>query len=438
MTSTDETPPIDILPIDAETLSSIMAGVQDWITRDLLTFDTTIQMAIITCAFIAGAVVARIVSPRISAAIEALRLPMGLRKTLQNLRRLTGVAMALLFLFLSALLHAIIGWKISFYFVEAVMNLSAAWIIIRMAVQVVQNPAMRTSIAMFIWAVTALSIFGYLDDTAKALDGFAITLGELRLSALTVTKAVIVTLILLYAATGLCKVVEYQLGKIPSITPGSRLLVLKVVRIMLYAAAIMIGVTLAGINLAMLAVFSGAVGLGIGLGLQRSVSNLFTGMTLLLDRSIQPGDLIEMPDGTLGTVYHMGSRCIELRALDNRSYLIPNEQMVSNQVINWSRGSPDVAQRITFGVDYKHNPREIIQIAVDAAKGINRTIRDPACLFTGFGDSSLDFMLIFWVSDPQNGTGGVKSDVFLALWDAFEKNGIEIPYPHRKILSAAE
>jgi small-conductance mechanosensitive channel len=184
----------------------------------------------------------------------------------------------------------------------------------------------------------------------------------------------------------------------------------------------------------MLAVFSGAVGLGIGLGLQRGISNLFTGMMLLLDKTIQPGDIIEMPDGTLGSVYHMGSRCTELRSLDNRSYLIPNEHLVSNQVINWSRGSTEVLQSVTFGVDYKHNPHDIIKIAIDATRGIPRILHDPICHFSGFGDSSLDFTLRFWIKDPENGTGGLKSEIYLALWDAFAKNNIEIPYPHRKVI----
>lgn len=426
----------DVIAIDAPAFDTALAGVQDWINRDLLTVDTTVQICVVIAALVFGAIVARFIAPRLSRAIESLRLPMGLRKPLQNLRRLSAVAISLLFLFLASLVHTVTDAGIDFYFVTATMNLAAAWIIIRMAVQVVHNPATRAGIAMFIWVVAALSIFGYLDDTARALDGFAITLGELRLSGLSITKAAIATMILLYGASGLSKLVEYQLGKIPSMTAGSRLLVMKIVRILLFTLAVMIGVTMAGINLAMLAVFSGAVGLGLGLGLQRSVSNFFTGLTLLLDRSIQPGDLIEMPDGTLGTVHQMGSRCIELRALDNRSFLIPNEQMVANQVINWSRGSSAVAQRVTFGVDYKHDPREIIKIALEATKGIDRVVHEPACFFTGFGESSLDFMLIFWIDDPQNGTGGVKSDVLLALHDLFRKNGIDIPYPHRKIIAA--
>lgn len=440
--SEDETPIqepslIDILAIDEALLNTWAAAIQDWIVGHLLSVDTAIQIGVVITAFIVGAVAGRIVAPKISAAIEALRLPMGLRKTLQNLRRLSGAILTLLLLFVAVLAHAAIQPALSFAFVDAMMRLCAAWIIIRMAVQVVHNPATRNIIAGFVWVVTALSIFGMLDDVARALDGLGITLGDFRLSALTITKAAVVTLLLLYGASALSKLIEHQLGKIPTLAPGSRLLISKIVRIFLMTLAVLIGVTLAGVNLAMLAVFSGAVGLGIGLGLQRGISNLFTGMMLLLDRTIEPGNIIEMPDGTLGRVHHMGSRCTELRSLDNRAYLVPNEQLVSSQVINWSRGSPEVLQSVTFGVDYKHNPHDIIKLAVEATRGVDRVIREPVCQFTGFGDSSLDFVLRFWINDPENGTGGVKSGVLLALWDAFDKNGINIPYPHRTLVQKA-
>lgn len=428
---------IEILAIDEALLNTWAAAVQDWIVGHLLSVDTAIQIGVVIAAMIVGAVAGRIAAPKISAAIEALRLPMGLRKTLQNLRRLSGAILTLALLFAAMLGHAAIDPPISFAFVDAMMRLCAAWIIIRMAVQVVHNPMARSIIAGLVWIITALSIFGMLDDVARALDGLGITLGEFRLSALTLTKATLVTLILLYGASALSKLIEHQLGKIPTLAPGPRLLIAKIARIFLMTLAILIGATLAGVNLAMLAVFSGAVGLGVGLGLQRGISNLFTGMMLLLDRTIEPGNIIEMPDGTLGRVHHMGSRCTELRSLDNRAYLIPNEELVARQVINWSRGSTEVSQSVTFGVDYKHNPHDIIKLAVDATRGIDRVIREPICQFTGFGDSSLNFVLRFWINDPENGTGGVKSAILLALWDAFDKNGIDIPYPHRTLVQKA-
>lgn len=427
---------IDPLILDEKVITDWATRAQDWITGHLLSMDTAIQIAVVLAACIIGGMLGRMMSSRLSAGIEATRLPLPMRSILQKIRRLTGPLMILLLLFVAALAHQVIDSKIDFTFVATMTRLTAAWIIIRVAVQIVSNPMARNMIASFVWILTALSIFGVLDDTARALDSLNVTMGGFRLSALIAVKALIATLIMLVMAGGLSKLVEHQLGKVPAMTPGSRLLITKLVRLLLGAMAIIIGITMAGVNLSMLTVFSGAVGLGIGLGLQRGVSNLFTGMMLLMDKTIQPGDLIEMPDGTLGKVSTLGSRCTELRSLDNRSFLIPNEELVAKQVVNWTRGGSEVVQGVNFSVDYKHNPHDVIKIALEAVKTVPRvmTSPEPGCLLQEFGESSLNFRVGFWIADPQNGTGGVKSDVLLALWDAFQRNGIEIPYPYLKVI----
>ena len=200
--------------------------------------------------------------------------------------------------------------------------------------------------------------------------------------------------------------------------------------------ALLIGITLAGVDLSVLAVFSGAIGLGVGFGLQRGVSNLFTGLMLLMDKTVQPGDVLELDNGVLGTVKQMGSRCTEILTFDRKSHLIPNEELVTKPVVNWSRAGLRGPISVNFGVAYKHNPHDIIAMAKDVAAGIDRALTDPApnCVMTGFGDSAMNFNLSLWVENPHLGSGEIKSAMFLGLWDAFKANNISIPYPHRFIV----
>lgn len=433
---TDEAPAApEITLLDEKVISGWGDKAQELIVTHVLTIDTVIQCAVILAAFILAAVLARLSKPFIIKTIDSLRLPGFLCGALHKLRRMAAPLLTLLFLVIAESIHRAAELGVHFYFVHAVANLVAASIIIRLVVSIIHSRPMQHITAAIIWLIAALSIFGILDDVTAALDTIALTMGDFRLSVLTVVKCMIVTMLLVYGALGLSKLVERRLGKIPAMSSGSRLLITKLVRMLLVITAVLIGVTMAGINLSVLAVFSGAVGLGIGFGLQRGVSNLFTGMMLLLDRTVQPGDMIELENGAVGTVTHMSSRCTEIAAANGKSYLIPNEELVTKPVINWTRNGNDISLSVNFHVDYSHNPHDIIKLAIAAAASVERVMKNPApgCAFKGFGPSALDFNLSFRIADPQNGTGGVQSDVLLALWDAFAANNIKIPYPRQDI-----
>ena len=424
------------LMIDQQALTTLAEQAQIWIVKNLISLDTTIQFSLIVAAFVIGFIIARLLNPFLTALVESLKLPGGLSGFLHRLRKLSGPILVLVILFFILLVDAALNLPFHDVFLDATMRLTAAWIIIRLAVRIIENRTARSAFAGIIWVIAALSIFGILDDTAKALDSLGLTLGDFRLSALSVTKAMIATFALVYAAFGLSKMLEHRLARIQNLAPGSRLLLTKISRIALIALAVVIGITMAGINLSMLAVFTGAVGLGVGLGLQRGISNLFTGMMLLMDKTVQPNDVIELPNGIIGIVRLMGSRCTEIVTMENKSYMIPNEDLVTNPVINWTRGGGATLVRIPFGVDYCHNPHEVIKIACAAAATVERVIdtQKPTCQLTGFGDSSLDFSMNFWINDPQNGLQNVKGLVYLALWDAFQAHGIKIPFPVRHII----
>src|SRR3954453_20499639 len=198
--------------------------------------------------------------------------------------------------------------------------------------------------------------------------------------------------------------------------------------------ALLIGVNAVGIDLTAFTVLSGAIGVGLGFGLQKIVSNFVSGIILLAERSIKPGDIIEV-GGTHGFVTSLGGRYTPLRARDGKEYLIPNEALGTNQGVNWAYSSPFVRLDMPFGVAYGSDLRLVRRLAIEAAKETRRvqSSPEPVCHVTEFGDSAINLLLRFWITDPANGVTNIRGDVFLALWDRFSAHGIEVPFPQRDL-----
>jgi small-conductance mechanosensitive channel len=189
-----------------------------------------------------------------------------------------------------------------------------------------------------------------------------------------------------------------------------------------------------GIDLTALAFFSGAVGVGLGFGLQKIVSNLVSGIILLADKSIKPGDVITVGD-SFGWVGTMGARATSVRTRDGREFLIPNEDFITQQVINWSYSNEEVRLDVDFGVAYASDPHQVIHLAVEAAMSADRVLKEPrpVCHLVGFGESSIDFKLRIWIRDPIDGITNVRGQVMLAVWDALKRCGVQIPFPQRDL-----
>ena len=297
-----------------------------------------------------------------------------------------------------------------------------------------RDPLLARAVAAIAWIVAALDIMGLLPATAAALDNLAITIGTFRFSVLLVIKAVFVVAILLWIALGLSRVIDIRLQNSAALSPSVRVLTGNLVRIALISVALLIGLNAVGIDLTAFAVFSGAVGVGIGFGLQKIVSNFVSGIILLLERSIKPGDVIEV-GSTFGSVTYLGARYASVRGRDGKEYLMPNENLITNQVVNWSYSSLLVRLDVEFGVAYSSDLHAVRDIAVAVAKGTKRVLASPTpiCHVTGFGDSAVNMLLRFWIQDPADGVTNIKGDVLLGLWDAFHEHGIEIPFPQRDL-----
>ena len=318
---------------------------------------------------------------------------------------------------------------------EVIASLATAWVIITISSSIIANRILARVVAGTAWTIAALNILGLLTPTMDTLRGFTFSMGSADVSLLDLLGGFALLIILVWVALTITRTIERSLAGMPGITPRGRVLVVKLSRSALIVLAVLVALPTMGINFGALAVFSGALGVGVGIGLQRQVSNLLSGLFLLLDKSVKPGDVIEVGE-TFGWVKDMTARYVGVVTRDNKEILIPNDDFVVNQVINWSHSDRKVRMEISFGVAYNSDPHEIRHIAVEAAKTAERVAQnpEPVCHLTAFGDNSIDFVLRFWIVDPKEGVTNIKGKIFLALWDVFKEKGIEIPFPHRHLI----
>ena len=285
-----------------------------------------------------------------------------------------------------------------------------------------------------LWIYVVLFYLGLTEPVMAFLDGAASSFGDFRLSVLAVLKALVVLAILTTLARAVTHASSRKIRENADISPSMQVLTIKALQVILYGAAFFIGLKAVGFDLTGLAVLSGAIGLGLGFGLQKVVSNLVSGVIILLDKSIKPGDVISIGE-TFGWVDTLTARYVSITTRDGREYLIPNEDLITGQVVNWSHSNDFVRLDINFGTSYGDDPHKVRQIAIDAAKGCPRVLpgKPPVCHIVNFGDSSVDYVLRFWITDPSQGLTNIRGNVFLALWDAFSENDISIPFPQREI-----
>jgi small-conductance mechanosensitive channel len=339
-----------------------------------------------------------------------------------------------LLLWLTVWIMREVTWPSRSYLLTIVAELATAWLFVIFATRLIRSVVLRTVVRYGAWIYVTLAIVNLRDEAATLLDGIGFNLGEMRLSLLVVLQAALVLALLITGARLITRTTAARIERNEDISPSMRVLVVKVMQVALYGAAIVVGLRSVGVDLTGLAVLSGAIGVGLGFGLQKVVSNLVSGVIILLDKSIKPGDVISLGD-TFGWIQTLGARYASVVTRDGKEYLIPNEDLITNQVVNWSHSDQFVRLDIHFGTSYGDDPHNVRRIAIEAAQGVKRVLatKPPVCHITGFGDSSVDYILRFWISDPTGGLTNIRGNVYLALWDAFQANGISIPFPQREV-----
>ena len=415
---------------DEQRIQLWLNDLQLWVGEHIFNLPNLLQATAIVLVFIAAKHLAKRVEAHLSEQKE-------LSSWLEHAREwLTSMMVPALWLLFQAGLY--MAFVLADFHAEVLrlsLSLAAAWLTISLLVTPLQNRFMARSLATIVWIVTALSILGILDQTIDLLEAAAIDIGdEKKLTLLGILRGIAVLILLIWLATGLSKVIERRVSTLSTTTGSAKVLISKVSRIVLIAIAVLIGLSSAGLDLTIFAVVGGAIGLGIGFGLQKVVSNLFSGFILLIDRSIKPGDVIEI-QGTYGSINRMAARFTSIIARDGSEFLIPNEDMITQPVINWSHTHQLIRIHVGIGISYDSDVYKAREIMVDMASQTDRVLANPApvCHLVEFGDNSLDLDLRFWIRDPQNGIANVSSAVRLAVWDQFGENGIGIPFPQRDV-----
>ena len=320
------------------------------------------------------------------------------------------------------------------YLLGIVGTIAFAWMVVVVVARFIHNTLLRRIVTWGAWIYAALYFLGLTKATEQLLDKLAIDLGDFHLSALLIIKVVVVAAILFALARVISKSTTKRIRKNAEISPSMQVLIVKFMQVFLYGAAFFIGLKTIGFDLTGLAVLSGAIGIGLGFGLQKVVSNLVSGIIILMDKSIKPGDVISLGD-TFGWINTLGARYASVVTRDGKEYLIPNEDLITNQVVNWSHSNDFVRLDIHFGTAYGDDPHKVRALACEAAASVDRVLksRPPVCHIVGFGDSSVDYILRFWITDPTDGLTNIRGNVYLALWDIFQENSISIPFPQREI-----
>lgn len=424
--------------LSSSEIDNLIETVRNWLDANVLDPSAAVQLAVIAAACVVAFVAARFVRPALDRVSERVAGQVRLAVLCRSVAIVLPWAMWLVLLWAVMLFAEMLG--MADWALELTSSLLSAWIVIRILSGFIRNAVWSCIVGITVWSLAALNILDLLEPTAALLDSLDVTLGSVRISVLGILKGSFVLAFLLWLAILVTDLLERQISKSRSLTPSIQVLFTKFLKIILIATAIAAGIKAIGIDLTAFAVFTGALGLGIGFGLQKVISNLVSGVILLLDRSIKPGDVITVGT-TFGWVNTMGARYTSLLTRDGIEHLVPNEDLITQRVENWSYSDSLVRVPIDFGVHYKSDVKKARELALEAALDCERVLETPppVCSMTEFGDSSVNFQLRIWIRDPQNGTGNVRGDVLMKLWDKLQEHDIEIPYPQRDLhLHSAE
>ena len=417
---------------DPTSIQDLLHAIKVWAFDNVFVLSNLEQLAVISLTFIA----ARLVAPKLSARIKAQRAGRDpetwASKAADSMLPLALPIMWLALQWVAVLIASAAAWP--HHIVIVVNSLLTAWVVIHLSSNVIRDPAWARLIAVTAWSIAALNIVGLLDDTIVLLDGIALNLGDLRVSALSLIKGMLALAFFLWLATFVSRLMETRIHALPSLTPSIQVLFAKLLKVVLITVAILAALHTVGIDLTAFAVLSGAIGVGIGFGLQKVVSNLISGVILLIDRSVKPGDVIAIGD-TYGWINSLGARYVSVVTRDGTEHLIPNEELITQRVENWSFSHSRVRLRVPIGVSYNTDVPAAMAHCIEAAAKVERVLSDPPprCLLMGFGDNSVDLELRVWISDPANGLSNVRSEILLHIWEMFREHGVEIPFPQRDL-----
>lgn len=285
-----------------------------------------------------------------------------------------------------------------------------------------------------LWLFYLSHLLGFNDFIVKPLEAISFSVGKTELNLLMILSGLFWIVLIIFITLWLGRFLDQKLMSLQSVDMSLRIVLSKLLRTLLIVLGVLIALPVIGIDLTVLSVFGGALGVGLGFGLQKIASNYMSGFIILLDRSVKVGDRVQVGEFH-GIIEQITARYVVVRNVDGSDALIPNELFVTGAVVNQSFKSRELAQNLTVGVAYGTDLRMALSLLKEVSAKVDRVMSspEPNAFVVSFDDSSIMLKLIYWVADPENGLAGVRSDINLAIWDAFQAHNIEIPFPQRDI-----
>lgn len=413
---------------------------------ELLTGIGLLQLAALSVVIVAVVALARWL--RTSDAMRRVTDQSGLRyRLLEALYIVTPHLLALvLTAAIAGFLHAL---KLEPTLLDTSLSLIGLLLLVRLGVYAFRVSAgtrapikgWGNTISLLIWIALSLHVLGWFEPVVDALDGAGIQAGSARISVWSVLKVIFTVTLFVLGALWVARWIERRLMAMSGVAISMRVGLSKFIQAGLIGLSILLGLNAAGLDLTTLNVLTGAIGIGLGFGLQSIASNFVSGFVLLMDRSIKPGDVISF-SGTSGTtteafgwVQELRGRYVVVRDRDGVDTLVPNQHLITNPVINWSYADPRIRLKLPVRVSYDCNVEDALAVLMQATANHSRILRDPAPVsrLMAFGDFGFELELRFWISDPQEGVNNVRSDVNRTIWQLFQQHGIRIPVPQQEV-----
>jgi len=293
---------------------------------------------------------------------------------------------------------------------------------------------LENTISGLIWILMALHLSGILSEILNALEDIKFNIGKNPVNLLLVLQGILTIVVTILIALWFSRVIENRVMRVQHINMNLRVVLAKLLRVFLLFIAVLIALSAVGLDITMLSVFGGALGVGLGFGLQRIASNYVSGFIILLDKSMQIGDVVTI-DTHYGVVSDLRTRYLVLRKLDGTQVIIPNETLITTPVINHSFTDHKARVQMPIQVSYDSSLELAMQLMNEIAFRHPRILNDPepSVQIKGFGESGIDLVLSFWIPDPEEGSGSLQSEIYLEIWRAFKKNDISIPFPQREV-----
>ena len=397
------------------------------------------QVAIIALSLLIAWQAARYLRRRLAAATVAANPERTMRISVGGMNRELFPVTALLLLLLG---RWVLEYNQPVHLLNITVPLVLAMVIIRGVVYLLRHTfapggllrSWEVAISWLVWLGVALHIVGLLPAIGRFLEDTAFRIGQQRVSLAMVFTAMLTVVLTVLAALWIGRMLEARIMALQHVEINLRFAFTKILRSVLVVVAVLIALPIVGIDITVLSVFGGALGVGIGFGLQKVVANYISGFTILLDRTVSPGDLVTV-DHFYGEVTKLTSRCIIVRGPDGTEAIVPNETVITSTLINHSYSNRRVLMRTPIQISYSSNLENALKLMQEAACSHPRVLKEPAptALLTGFGDNGINLELMVWIEDPERGKLNLNSDLNLALYKSFSANNIEIPFPQRDI-----